>query len=226
MKSLCINIDSDTESWELSQKEFDRVGLTVERFSATVEDNRVLAFNKSVYRAMEYSVTAGPLQDHIGIGAFKFRGVKREHLLLFEDDVVFDTDRFPLNIEKMPPGWMTLHFGCNIIGVTGTEWQMPTHFSPGLAKLHNCWQSHATLYSAECVKFILENFKFVTDEYKTEGCQIFDEWLRVNVLPLGNSYLMKPMIAYQRPRHSAIWNVETDYVGAHKQGNEWLKKNL
>lgn len=203
MKTLCINIDSDTESWALSQKEFERVGLEVERFSATVEDNRPLAFNKSVYRAMQ---AAG-----------------EESLLLFEDDVMFDTDRIPASPDKMPKGWLTLHFGCNIIGVTGTVWQMPTYFSPGLAKLHNCWMSHATLYSGECVRFILDNLR---TDVLDENNMIFDEWLRTNVLSKGQSYLMKPMIAYQRPRHSEIWNVQADYTGAHKQGNEWLKQNL
>ncbi len=202
MKILCINIDSDTESWRLSQEEFNRVGLQVERVSAIVEDNRALAFNKSVYKAM------------------KMAGDNEESLLLFEDDVVFDG-----RLNYLPPsGYMTLHLGCNIIGVDTTVWQMPTPFCGELAKLHNCWQSHATLYSAECVKYIIENFKYVTDEYKVEGCQIFDEWLRVNVLNQGRSYVMKPMIAYQRPRKSEIWNVHADYTGCHLQGNLYLSK--
>lgn len=212
MKCLCINIDSDTESWRLSQQQFKRVGLEVERFPAIVEDNRVLAFNKSVYRAMKES--------------------NGDSLLLFEDDVIFDIDSridYYLStnyLPEMPTNFLTLHLGANIIGTSSTIWKMPTYYSAHLAKLHNCWQSHATLYSADSVKYILDNFKFVTDEYKTEGCQIFDEWLRVNVLNQGRSYLLNPMIAYQRPRKSEIWNCMTDYIGAHKQGNEWLKNNL
>lgn len=210
MKILCINIDSDTESWALSQAEFDRVGLSVERLSAVVEDNRVLAFNKSVYKAMQ--------------------AAEGDDLLLFEDDVVFDIHEFMSRtcieflISGRPNDFMTLHLGANLIGTNSTVWQMPTSHSKYLAKLHNCWQSHATLYSAECVKFILENFKYVTDEYKTEGCMIFDEWLRTNVLPLGRSYVLKPMIAYQRPRKSEIWDCMTDYTGCHKQGNEYLSR--
>lgn len=201
MKNLCINIDSDTESWALAQKEFDRVGLTVERVSAIVEDNRPLAFNKSVYKCMQMA-----------------RG---DSLLLFEDDVVFSCNELPRY--QVPIGFLTLHLGCNIIGTDTMQWQMPTAFTPFLAKLHNCWQSHATLYSAECVQFILDNLR--TDVLDGNN-MIFDEWLRQNVLPMGRSYILNPMIAYQRPRKSEIWNCHADYTGAHSQGNEWLKRNL
>lgn len=189
--------------WEIAKAEFNRIGLVVEPFQAIVEDNRVLSFNKSVYECMKLA--------------------KGEDLLLFEDDVKFDGE---VKLD-FPDDAMTVHLGCNLIGMNTTIWDMPTNSTPeGFARLHNCWQSHATWYSKECVEFILNNFKFVTDEFKTEGCQIFDEWLRVNVLSLGRSYVLNPMIAYQRPRKSEIWNCDTDYTGCHKQGNEWLKKNL
>lgn len=236
MKILCINIDSDVESWRLSQQEFARVGLTVERLSATVGDNRPLAFNKSVYRAMEMCRPEPPFSfDCYGRPIFEYHD-----LLLFEDDVVFDRSFPEITSIQAPWGsslmieqdngeyhcvknYMTLHLGANIIGMDTTVWQMPTPYSNHLARLWNCWQSHATLYSAECVKYILDNFKYVTDEYKTEGCQIFDEWLRLNVLPMGRSYVMNPMIAYQRPRASAIWGgCWTDYTSCHKRGNQIL----
>lgn len=214
MKSLCITMGPD---WEQAQAEFSKVGLSVERFDAIVEDNRVLAFNKSVYACMKLA--------------------EGESLLLFEDDVILEDSPnryYSANYSIAPVDFLTVHLGGNILGFDNTNWQMPTYHSPHLAKLHNCYQSHATLYSAECVKYILDNFKYVTDEYKTEGCVIFDEWLRTNVLNQGRSYVMKPMIAYQRPRISAIWQVrdakgelvKSDYTYCHIKGNEWLKKNL
>lgn len=205
MKSYCINLDADTESWQLSAKEFQRVGLPVERISGVVCDNRVLGFNKAVYSAM--------------------LAAKGNDLLLFEDDVVFDGSPL-IDFRELPEGLLTLHLGANIIGSDIISWQMPTAYNDKYAKLHNAWQSHATYYSKECVDFILDHFPFHSDEYIKEGCQIFDEWLRVNVLSLGRSYLLSPMIAYQRPRTSAIWGNESDYTGAHKQGNSWLKMNL
>lgn len=209
MKILYINIDSDTESRDITEQQLANAGFQAERLPATVEDNRVLAFNKSVYRAMHeaYVTAVGP-----------------QTLLLFEDDVMFEPwFKWPYSKIAVLPDFLTIHLGCNIIGADTTKWQMPTAHSAHLAKLHNCWQSHATLYSAECVKYILDNFKYVTDEYKTEGCMIFDEWLRLNVLPMGRSYVMRPMVAWQRPRKSEIWNCQSDYTGAHIQGNNYLK---
>ena len=216
MRILCINIDGGAE-WELAQAEFKRVGLTVERFPAIVEDNRVLGFNKSVYECMKLA--------------------EGGDLLLFEDDVIFDELNKEIShvngryahhmisyiLSLLPEDSLTVHLGCNIYGADTTVWQMPTAYGPHLAKLHNCWQSHATLYSPECVKFILENFN---PNICDGDHPIFDEWLRVNVLSQGRSFLTKPMIAYQRPRKSEIWGIHTDYRGAHTAGNEWLKKNL
>jgi hypothetical protein len=207
MKSLCITMGPD---WSLAEAEFKRVGIAVERFDAIVQDNRVLAFNKSVYACMKLA--------------------EGDDLMLFEDDVVFDEGFDWLKVgfaqKQLPKDFMTLHLGCNFLGFDNTVWQMPEYFSPHLAKLHNCYMSHATLYSAECVKYIIENFKFVTDEYATEGCEIFDDWLRRHVLPMGRSYVMSPMVAYQRPRKSEIWNVQADYTYCHIYGNKWLKENL
>lgn len=216
MISLCINLDSRPDRWEQVTKEFERIGFAVERFRAITGNNRCLAFNKSVYHALGLGETIG--EDKHGDPCIDY-----EPVLLFEDDVVFDT---PIPLILPPENYMTIHLGCNIIGTDTTVWQMPTAYNRTLAKLHNCWQSHATLYSAECVKYIIENFKYVTDEYEKEGLMIFDEWLRTNVLTMGRSYVLKPMIAYQRPDFSNIWNVAADYTGAHKQGNEWLKRNL
>jgi len=224
MKVFCINIDNDTESWRLSQEQFNSVGLPVQRISAIVEDNRVLAFNKSVYKAMLATAQQITHPNNPELSKTIY-----DSLLLFEDDVMFDgyiqndRSRFIDAYRELPGNWMTLHLGANIIGTDLTQWQMPESYSRNLAKLHNCFQSHATLYSEECVKFIIDNFKYVTDEYKTEGCMIFDEWVRLNVLSQGRSYVIKPMIAYQRPRRSEIWNCDADYTGAHKQGNEYLK---
>ena len=199
MKKLCITISD----WPIAEAEFQRIGLDVEPFQAIVEDNRVLGFNKSVYACMKLA--------------------EGQDLLLFEDDVKFDGE---INF-NFPEDAFTVHLGCNLLGADTMVWKMPTNSTPaGFARLHNCWQSHATWYSAEAVEFILKNFKFVTDEYKTEGCQIFDEWLRLNVLPLKQSYVANPMVAYQRPRWSEIWRCDSDYTSCHIRGNKWLKDNL
>lgn len=204
MKAYCINIDNAAE-WQLAKEQFDLIGIEVERFPAIVEDNRVLAFNKSVRAALELMPDGG---------------------WLFEDDVVFDGSLNDVRsaIAKLPTGFNTFHLGLNIIGTDTMEWKMPDFYSQGVVKVFNGWQTHANYYSKEVVEYILNHFPFYTDDYKTEGCEIFDDWLRRHVLSDGNSYLINPMIAWQRPRHSDIWNRHADYSGAHLQGNEYLKR--
>lgn len=204
MRSIYINLDSRPDRRAQAEAEFARVGITVERFGAIPSDNHPLSFNKSVYGCMKES--------------------EGDDLLLFEDDVCFDTDKVSFPIP--PYGFMSLHLGTNLIGMSTTVWKMPTKYNSRLAILHNAWQSHATLYSSECVKYILDNFRFVTDEYLKEGLMIFDEWFRLNVLPMGKSYVLNPMIAFQRESYSDIWNCPANYKGAHIQGNDWMRKNL
>lgn len=217
MKTLYLNLDSRPDRRQQAEAEFKRVGLHVERVAAISVDNRPLAFNQSVLKAMTMAMG--------------------KDLLLFEDDVVFDDwiknagiklaneggDMMAFLRYYIPRDALTLHLGCNIFGADTTVWQMPTAHGTGLARLHNCWQSHATWYSAECVEFILNNLR--PDVLDAENC-IFDEWLRKNVLPIGRSYVMRPMIAYQRPGISDIWGgQQTNYTGVHAKGNEWLKLN-
>lgn len=196
MKTLCINLDSRPDRWQQVTQEFERVGIEAERVPAISGDNRPLAFNQSVMKAM--------------------RLANGGSLLLFEDDVVFDR---PLPYLAPPENYMTLHLGANIMGTDIKNWVMPTYYSPFLAKLHNCWQSHATLYSAECVAYILSNFR---DDILTAENPIFDEWVRMNILPLGRSYVMKPMIAYQRDSFSDIWQHQAQYKHYHIEGNKYL----
>lgn len=211
MITICINLDSRADRWQAVSKEFERINLSVQRFPAITGDNRCLAFNKSVYECMK-------------LARIETKESSLYHnLLLLEDDVVFDC---PIPVIIPPENFMTVHLGCNIIGTDTMVWQMPTAYNRTLVKLHNCYQSHATLYSAECVKYIIDNFKFVTDEYEKEGLTIFDEWLRTNILPMGRSYVLKPMIAWQRPGVSNIWgDTHQDYTSCYKRGNDWLKVN-
>jgi hypothetical protein len=196
MKVLCINLPSRFDRRLQAEDEFKRVGLSVEFIDAISGENRPMAFNQSVIKAMKMA--------------------DGQDLLLFEDDVVFDK---PIPYLAPPENYMTLHLGANIVGTDIKNWVMPTYYSPFLAKLHNCWQSHATLYSAECVAYILSNFR---DDILTAENPIFDEWVRMNILPLGRSYVMKPMIAYQRDSFSDIWQHQAQYKHYHIEGNKYL----
>lgn len=200
MIKLCLNLYERPDRWAQAQAEFKRVGLTgVERLLGISGPNGPLAFNQSVYKCMVYAQETAP----------------GENLLLFEDDVVFETWG---GVFEMPENFMTVQLGCNIIGPG--DWQMPTPYSQTLAVVHNSWQSHATIYSPECIDYIIARLRI--DSIR-EGQLIFDDWMRTTILPMGRSYVCKPMIAYQRPNYSNIWHREADYTGVHIEGNKYLK---
>lgn len=194
MKQLCINLDSRPDRAATAWAEFKRVGFMPDKIPGIAGDNKPLAFNQSVYRAMQVA--------------------KGDDVFLFEDDVVFDFEPGMLDVPNIP-NMLSVHLGCNIMG----QWQKPTAYNEDYALLHNCWQSHATYYSAECVAFILAN---MNPNEISDACPIFDEWFRRHVLPMGRSYVMKPMIAYQRPSFSDIWNTQADYTQCHIDGNRYL----
>jgi hypothetical protein len=55
----------------------------------------------------------------------------------------------------------------------------------------------------KCIPFILENQPGFSE-------QMFDNWLSANLNRL-NAYVINPMVAWQRPRHSKIWGHMVDY---------------
>lgn len=225
MKILCINLDTRPDRAELALREFNKIGLVAERLAAVTGDNKPLAFNQSVYLAMSKAKMLANKTNDAGVVSL---AEQPTDLLLIEDDIVFDDNaminpvNLPFIISTRPKDALTIHFGCNIFGSDIINWTMPTKHNETFAKLHNCWQSHCTWYSAECVEMILGK---LNPNVMDENNMIFDEWLRKNILSLGRSYVTRPMVAYQRPDVSDIWNVHADYTGCHYAGNEWLKRN-
>lgn len=223
MHSYLINLASRPDRLQHATQQLHSVGIDFERFEAYTRDqaggNGPLAFNKSQYYCIKKAVEAG-----------------HERFAIFEDDVTFAegaAEKIAKAINEMPLFFDCLHLGCNIIGMSTTQWKMPDEVgfinSDGdeitrynIAKLHNCWQTHAIIWSIEGARFVLDHFPYWKDEYAVEGLQIFDEWLRVNLYIGGRSYVMRPMVAYQRPDQSDIWGTQGDYSYSFNEGNKYL----
>ncbi len=196
----CINLDKRPDRWNDSIPEFQKVGLTyVEHVVVTEpEDNRWLGFNRSMHMVLQKGLATG------------------KPFIIFEDDIAFSDNwrTVECSLNELPDDFDLFYLGANIIGSDTTTWDMPVKFSQHLALLRNCWQSHAIMYSHEGAKFVLDNFN-------PESFPVLDEWLRVNVMPRGRSYLASPMVCYQRPNYSDLWRVDANY-GVHEPGNKYL----
>jgi hypothetical protein len=130
-----------------------------------------------------------------------------QRLLFLEDDCVFNQhDHLQVAINQLPADWDIIYFGCNI------QDEKPVKISDNLFKIKGAFTTHCIGYNKKCIPFILENQPGFSE-------QMFDSWLSGQQL---NAYVINPMIAWQRPRHSKIWGRQVDYTEHFKESQEKL----
>lgn len=116
-------------------------------------------------------------------------------LLLFEDDVeIKGFSHFESAISQLPDDWELCYLGANL--VDGIE-----KYSENLYKTYGAWTTHAVMYNNP--KKLLADYNDIE--------HMFDDWLKVNIHPRGKSFVIKPMMAWQRPSQSDLWNHFADY---------------
>jgi len=121
-------------------------------------------------------------------------------ILILEDDCVFEPDArkiFDEAVNELPKDYDIMYLGCNIR-------MQCSPVSEHLNKVYDAWTTHAVMFSKKCIEFIKSNYNPETDS-------IFDEWLRLNVQPQNNCYVVKPMIAFQLDGWSDIRQMNVTY---------------
>ena len=119
-----------------------------------------------------------------------------EQLLFLEDDCVFkNLTHVDQALKDLPADWDIVYFGCNI------QDEKPVKFTDNLYKINGAFTTHCIGYNKKCISFILENQPGFSE-------QMYDNWLSGQPL---NMYVINPMVAWQRPRHSKIWGHEVNY---------------
>ena len=117
-------------------------------------------------------------------------------LLLFEDDVeIKDFSHFEEAVSQLPSDWELCYLGANLVDHI-------EKYSDNLYKTFGAWTTHAVLYN---------NPKELCKGY-TDTSIMFDDWLKTNIHSRGNTYIIKPMIAWQKPHQSDLWNGYVDYT--------------
>jgi hypothetical protein len=117
-------------------------------------------------------------------------------LLLFEDDIeIRDFSHFEEAVSQLPNDWELCYLGANLIAPI-------EKYSENLYKTFGAWTTHAVMYN---------NPKELCKEYIDTNI-MFDDWLKTNIHPRGNTYIIKPMIAWQKPHDSDLWNHFADYT--------------
>lgn len=197
-RRICLT--NDEAEWQLAQAEFNRVGLEVEKYQAVKEIGPHQSFSHS-----ERNI----LLDFLHSDA--------ETLLHLEDDCVFrDVGHLPQAINELPDDWDVLYLGANLVlWDNGEPW--PERYSDHLFRVKCAWTTHAIAYNKKCVRRILEG-------QPSFDAQMFDNWLSTR-LPELNAFCVAPMVAYQRPRISSIWQrgYVDDYTPIFEASNARLK---
>ena len=130
-----------------------------------------------------------------------------QNLFIFEDDCYFESDFNRECLQELPSDYDGLWLGSNL------QSDHKQKYSDSLSVLENGWNTHATLFSREFRGWCLENWN---------GELVFDEWIRVNALPVRKCFVLNPMIALQRPSQSDITNGYADYSEAWRNAKQRL----
>lgn len=179
-RKICLT--ANPEEWSKAQVEFNRVGLEVEKFEAVKEIGPHQSFSHSERNIL-----------------LDFYHSPAETLLHLEDDVVFrDLSHLPKAIDELPEDWDILYLGANLLLWNNGEEARPERYSEHLFRVRNAWTTHGIAYNKKCVRTILERQPMFS-------VQMYDQFLS-NQLSDLTAYIVAPMIAYQRPHRSSIWN--------------------
>lgn len=190
-----VNLDEREDRKELAEKEFDKLGIHPQRFSAIKHKNGAV----------------GCYLSHLNI--LKIAEAKKENVLIFEDDVQFIGDYNEVINKAMDElddlDWHMGYFGGNILR---PAYQVTPHW----AQVSHCQSTHAYFVHKNFVPSLvafLERNRFILDVLYAE-----------HVVTQKNCYITVPMVAIQRTDFSSIEKQEMSYDIPIERYNKFLVK--
>lgn len=182
-KAICINLDHRADRWTISQEEFSRFGIDVERFPACAHENAMKGIHMSYHRIF---------QENAG-----------KQILVLEDDVRF-TQPYSMLLEvynDLPHEWWMFYLGGNATKPLRRQ-------STWLFRAIGVVTTHAILYSGRMTQWLADNLQVpeVVDRTNT-----IDVWLANTVQPQCKSYIAYPNIAEQHFGYSDICKMDINY---------------
>lgn len=188
-----IVLTCDDVLWCQAQEEFARVGLDgYEKFTGLPLDNDQILGPHQSFNASERKI----LTEFYESGA--------QTLLHLEDDCVFrDLGHLKQALSELPDAWDIVYLGANLVCWNNGE-RSPERYSDYLFRVFTAWTTHCVGYNRRCVLDILEKQPGFSE-------QMFDQYLSSRLHEF-NAFVVAPMVAYQRPHVSAIWNRFDDYT--------------
>jgi len=180
---VCINLDRREDRWEETKKELSSAHLLnyTYRFSAIEHENPVVGCALSHFTVLNETLSLD------------------KHAMIFEDDVKFInnfTDMY-LYLEELDSlNWDMLYFGANIT-------QHIRLVSDKFVEVFHAQSTHAYCVNKRFIPTILEQKHLIGKHLDL----IYAE----DVIPRGNCYITRPMLATQRPSYSDIEKRPVNY---------------
>lgn len=201
-RRVCLSTDS--AEWDIGSQEFDRVGLVVEKFqSLPINGGEICGPHQSFSGSMRQI-----LREFYESGA--------KTLLHVEDDCVFrELWHLEFALHDLPQDWDIVYLGANLLLWEQESPPPPRRYSSYLYRVGGAWTTHAIGFNRKVVPFLLENQPPLSEI-------MFDNWLS-RQLPQLQSFIVAPMVAYQRARYSSIWGRFDDYTGIFEASDARLR---
>lgn len=185
-KIYCINLDERPDRWEQALTQFKKVGIkNVERFSAVKHEKGAI----------------GCRESHLNI-IQKSKEEKLNNVLIFEDDVLFIEENIPLITKTLEDlkkvDWDLFYLGATIDPNVG----FMNKITDNLFKTNFAYTTHAYAINHSVFDKILNEAPYHP---------IIDVFYCRNIVPIGKSLIMNPMVAIQQEGYSNIEKHQADY---------------
>lgn len=191
---VCINLVSRPDRWEESKKEFSKSHLLpyVYRYEAIAHSNPIEGCASSHFDVLQQCLDLD------------------KHAMIFEDDVKFinNYNEMPSYLRELSSiDWDMLYLGANITTQIDSvsEW---------FAKVSHAQSTHAYCANRKFIPTVLEHKHLIGKHMDL----IYAE----NVIPKGNCFITRPMMAIQRPSFSDIEKRYVNYTWMQDRYNKHL----
>lgn len=191
-KVYCINLERRNDRWEKCKKQFDKLGIEVERFSAV--DGSKLEYNNKTLLPGEIGIIRSNLEL-----VKKAKENNYENIFIFEDDVEFTdefNEKFENYVEQVPQDWCFLYLGGNHVGGTYP-------INKNLHKITHSFAIHAFAINNKIYDIIIEMLQKETEQVDVTYA----------ILQKTNpSYVFIPHLAWQAEDFSDIQETNVNYT--------------
>lgn len=211
-KIYCINLDTRVDKWDECKKEFKKLGINVERFSA-INGNPIFKDGMNLTAgAYGLMLTHQEIMIEVALNNYK-------NVLILEDDVTFIDNFYNYffdKIKSLPEDWDLLYLGGNnhfhqgeFKLVTGDPNMMVHKYN--YRKLNHELCKTTWTQTTHAVSINNKAYGDVLDHIRKFNNKPIDDIFRIMQQSGYNAFTFLPSLALQRPSISDIENRFVDY---------------